>query len=124
MPTGSFFHSVGSSIRESFFRNTGIPYRNVIGLLLGFLAAALTLYSGVLTLEGAALWFVALLIITMAILVLVRPYHEARVDRFAWGLLVVVILGFGLGTLQFRTRGFWLWLWHQYLRIYTPHDII
>jgi hypothetical protein len=111
-------------LRESLFRNTGLPYRNLIGLALGFIAAVLLLYSGVLTLYGAAIFFVVLVIFTMTILVWARPYQEKVVDRFAWGLLVIIILGFGLGTLQYQTRHFWVWLWHQYLRIYMPHDII
>src|ERR1700704_1535633 len=88
--------SFQSAIRESFFRNTGIPYRNLIGLLLGFTASVLMLTSGVLTTSGASLWFVGLLSATLVILVLVRPYHEKKTDRFAWGLLVIVILGFGV----------------------------
>ena len=36
----SFKDFIGS-VRESFFRNTGIPYRNLVGLLLGFLAFSL-----------------------------------------------------------------------------------
>jgi len=112
------------SIRESFFRNTGIPYRNLIGLLLGFTASVLLLYSGVLTLYAASLWFVGVLIATMVILVVVRPYHEKAIDRFAWGLLVIIILGFGLGALEYQTRSWWIWLWNQYLRIDTAPELL
>lgn len=118
------FDSFQGSIRESLFRNTGIPYRNLIGLLLGFISSILMLSSGVLTTFGASLLFAGLLAATMLVLVLVRPSHEKKVDRFAWGLLVIVILGFGLGALEYQTRSWWIWLWRQYLRIKEPHDLI
>src|SRR6185436_18405433 len=119
----SFKDFIGS-VRESFFRNTGIPYRNLVGLLLGFLAAALLLYGQVIGMFWASVSFVVILVLTMLILVLVRPYNEKAVDRFAWGLLVIIILGFGLGTMQFYTRFFWLGLWARYLRIDSAPEFI
>lgn len=116
--------SFQSSIRESFFRNTGIPYRNLIGLVLGLTASVLLLSSGVITTFGASLWFVGILATTMVILVWVRPFQEQKIDRFAWGLLVIIILGFGLGTLIYQTRSWWIWLWRQYLRINTPSELL
>jgi hypothetical protein len=116
--------SFQGSIRESFFRNTGIPYRNLIGLLLGFTASALLLSGEVLTIYWASLLFASLLAATMITLVLFRPYNEKKVDRFAWGLLVIVLLGFGFGILEYQTRSWWIWLWRQYLRIKEPHDLI
>ena len=116
--------SFQSSIRESFFRNTGIPYRNLIGLLLGFTASVLLLIGGVLTIYWASLLFASLLAATMVTLVLFRPYNEKKIDRFAWGLLVIILLGFGLGILEYQTRSWWIWLWRQYLRIKEPHDLI
>ena len=125
MPTTrSFLDSAMDALRESFFRNTGLPYRNLIGFLLGFTAAVLLLSSGALTILQASVWFVVFLIGTMAVLVLVRPYRERKVDRFAWGLLVIIILGFGLGGLEYQTRFWWVWLWRQYIRIKEPHDLI
>jgi hypothetical protein len=121
---GNSWSAFQGSIRESFFRNTGIPYRNLIGLLLGFTSSVLLLYGGVLTLYAASLWFVGVLIATMVILVVVRPYHEKAIDRFAWGLLVIIILGFGLGTLEYQTRSWWIWLWNQYLKIDTPPELL
>lgn len=118
------WNSFQSSIRESFFRNTGIPYRNLIGLLLGFTASVLMLTSGVLSTSGASLWFVSLLSATLLILVVVRPYHERKIDRFAWGLLVIVILGFGLGALEYQTRSWWIWLGRKYLSINTAPELL
>ena len=118
------WESFQGSIRESFFRNTGIPYRNLIGLLLGFTAALLLLISGALTTFGVAVGFVSLLAATLFILVVVRPYHEKKVDRFAWGLLVIVILGFGLGALEYQTRSWWIWLGRKYLSINTPPELL
>jgi len=112
------------SLRESLFRNTGIPYRNLIGLMLGSIASILLLSSGVLTVPGAAIWFVVALALTALLLVLVRPYHERKVDRFAWGLLVIIVLGFGLGALIYQYRAWWKWLWNQYRRINTPDELI
>jgi hypothetical protein len=118
------WNSFQGSLRESLFRNTGIPYRNLIGLLLGFTSSVLLLSSGVLTTSGASLWFVGILAVTMVILVVVRPYHEKKIDRFAWGLLVIIILGFGLGALEYQTRAWWVWLWRQYLRINTAPELL
>lgn len=112
------------TLRESFFRNTGRSYRNLVGLLLGYAASTLLLSGGVMTTTGAALWFVGTLTIIMLLLVLVRPYSGEDVDRFAWGFLVIIMLGFGVGTLIFHYAKWWKWLWHQYLRIKYPHDII
>jgi hypothetical protein len=116
--------SFQGAIRESFFRNTGIPYRNLIGLLLGFTSSVLLLTSGAMTTFGASLWFVGMLVATMLILVMVRPYHEKKIDQFAWGLLVIIILGFGLGTLEYQTRSWWIWLWRKYLLINTPSELL
>jgi hypothetical protein len=112
------------SLQESLFRNTGITYRNAICLLLGYTASTLLLSSGALTPSGAAWTFALALALTMVLLVLVRPYSEKAVDRFAWGLLVVTIIGFGLGSLIHGYRMWWKWLWHQYLRINEPHEIL
>jgi hypothetical protein len=112
------------SLRESLFRNTGIPYRNLIGLILGATASTLLLSSRALEIFGATLWFVVALIITALLLVLVRPYHERKVDRFAWGLVVIIVLGFGLGALIYQYRAWWKWLWNQYRRINTPDELI
>ena len=116
--------SFQGSIRESFFRNAGVPYRNLIGLLLGFTSTVLLLSSGALTIFGASLWFVGLLAVTMVSLVAVRPYREKKIDHFAWGLLVIVILGFGLGALEYQTRSWWIWVWRQYLRINTAPELL
>jgi hypothetical protein len=115
---------VKHSLRESLFRNTGIPYRNLIGLILGSTASLLLLSSSTLFIRGVALWFVAALVLTALLLVLVRPNHERKVDRFAWGLLVIIVLGFGLGALTFQYRHWIKWLWHQYLRINEPHELL
>lgn len=111
-------------LRESLFRNTGVPYRNVIGLLLGFIAALLLLSSGALTSWGATWWFVAGLGLILVLFVVVRPNEQNRVDRFSWGLLVIVNLGFGLGTLFHGYREWWKWLWRQYRRIDQPHELL
>jgi hypothetical protein len=111
-------------LRESLFRNIGVPYRNLIGLLLGVVAALLLLSSHTWTIGVAAWVFVVTLAITMVLLVAVRPSVEKEIDRFAWGLLVIIVLGFGLGSLIYQTRSWWLWLWHQYLRINTPAEIL
>lgn len=121
---GNLWNSFQDSIRESFFRNTGIPYRNLIALLLGVTSSVLLLTSGVLTIYWVSLLFAVLLGTTLMAFVLFRPNNEKKVDRFAWGLLVIVLLGFGLGALEYQTRSWWVWLWHQYLRIKQPHDLI
>lgn len=112
------------SLRESLFRNVGVPYRNFIGLILGATASLLPLTSGTWTIEAVIWVFVIALGITMLLLVGVRPNVEKELDQFAWGLLVIIILGFGLGALIYRTRSWWIWLWHQYLRINNTGAIL
>jgi hypothetical protein len=111
-------------LRESLFRNVGVPYRNLIGLLLGATASLLPLTSGAATTLWATWVFLSLLGITMVLLVAVRPRVEAELDRFAWGLLVIIVLGFGLGALIYQTRSWWIYLWHQYLKINNTGAIL
>ncbi len=111
-------------LRESLFRNVGVPYRNLIGLLLGATASFLPLTSGTWTIWWATWVFVGALAITMLLLVTVRPYIEREFDRFAWGLLVIIVLGFGLGALIYESRSWWIWLWQQYLRINNTGAIL
>jgi hypothetical protein len=111
-------------LRESLFRNIGVPYRNLIGLLLGVTASLLPLTSGTWTISWAAWVFVGALGITMVLLVAVRPKIEKELDRFAWGLLVIIVFGFGLGALIYQTRSWWIYLWHQYLRINNTGAIL
>jgi hypothetical protein len=110
--------------RESLFRNAGLPYRNSVGLLLGFVAAILLLSSGLLNELGAAWVFLACISLIVLALFGVRPYKEKELDRFAWGVFVIVVLGFGLGTLAYHYQGQIEWLWAQYRRIDEPHELI
>ncbi|HBB95089.1 MAG TPA: hypothetical protein DC054_06835 [Blastocatellia bacterium] len=112
------------SLRESLFRNIGVPYRNIIGLLLGFTASFLPLITGVWIIERVIWVFVGTLALTIVLLVVVRPNVEKDSDRFAWGLLVIIILGFALGALIYQAKPWWIWLWHQYLRINEPHELL
>ena len=116
--------SARTLLRESFFRNTGVRYRNMLGVLAGFTGSVLLLSGAELNIAWVALAFVGALFVTMALFVVVRPYNEKRVDRFAWGFLMIVVLGFGLGALTYQYRHWIKWLWHQYLRINEPHELI
>jgi hypothetical protein len=116
------------SLRESLFRNVGMSYRNLIGLLLGATASLLPMTTGSLA-PGRVAWiFLAALLGTIALLVIVRPNnlneHTKPVDQFAWGLLVILIFGFGLGALVYQARPWWNWLWRQYLKINEPHELV
>ena len=111
-------------LRESLFRNSEVRYRNIIGLLLGFVAAMLLLSSGALSSWGAAWWFVGALAATMAFFVVVRANEESPLDRFAWGLLPVIVLGFGSGALVYQTRSWSIWLWNKYRLINEPHELV
>ncbi len=111
-------------LRESLFRNSEVRYRNTIGLLLGFVAAMLLLSSGALSTWGAAWWFVGALAATMLLFILVRANEEFAVDRFAWGLPPVIVLGFGSGALLYQTRSWWIWLWNKYRLINEPHELV
>jgi hypothetical protein len=113
-----------SLLRESLFRNIGVSHRNLIGLLLGSTASVLLMSSKNLGIGGVTWVFVITLALTMVLLIVVRPSPERKLDRFAWGLLVVIILGFGLGALIYQYRAWWKWIWSQYRRIDTFDEII
>lgn len=112
------------SLRESLFRNVGMPYRNLIGLLLGTTASLLPLTSGIAGTGLIAGLFVALLVLTIVGLIWVRPTIEREVDRFAWGLVVIIVLGFGFGGILYQYRAWLKWLWNQYRRINEPHELV
>lgn len=111
-------------LRESLFRNVGMPNRNVIGFLLGAIAALLLLTSGTLSVSWVAWFFIFALGVLMFLLVVVRPSVEKELDRFAWGLLVVIMLGFGTGALVYLSRAWWIWLWGKYRLIDQPHELV
>lgn len=116
------------SLRESLFRNIGVPYRNIIGLLLGATAALLPLTSGTWSIQRVTGIFLLSLALTMVFLILVRPNivseYTKEFERFAWGLMVIMVLGFGFGALIFQSRSWWIWLWNQYRRINEPHELV
>lgn len=112
------------SLRESLFRNYGVPYRNLIGLLLGFTASFLPLTTHVLGLSTIVVVFLVLLGLTLILLILVRPYVESELDRFAWGLLVIILFGYGLGGLIYQSRAWWIWLWNKYRLISEPYQLV
>jgi hypothetical protein len=112
------------SLRESLFRNVGVPYRNMIGLLLGITASFLPLITGAWIMRWVIWVFVVMLALTMLFLVLVRPNVKKDSDQFAWGVLVIITLGFGLGALIYQAKPWWIWLWHQYMRINEAHELL
>lgn len=112
-----------AKLRESLFRNIGVPDRNLIGFLLGAIAALLLLTSGTLSVSWASWFFVFALGVLMFLLVIVRPNVEKELDRFAWGLLVIIILGFGSGSLIYQARSWWIWLWNEYLLINETREL-
>ena len=108
---------------EALFRNVGIPYRNLLSLLLGFIAPILLLSTNrVSNTTAASIYFGALLVIMF--LFVFRPYIEKEIDRFRWGVLVIVVFGFGLGALVYQYRAWGVWLWLQYRRINEPHELL
>lgn len=111
------------TLRESLFRNAGVSYRNLIGLLFGMTAALLVLTSNTWTMQQTVWVFLASLALILFLLVMVRPRMEKELDRFAWGLLVIINLGFGLGALIFQARAWWIWLWNKYRLIDQPHEL-
>ena len=128
----NFGRWIKNAIVESFFRNrrATMPYRDVMGLLLGFVTALLLLTSwtdsgGKLISESTAAWiFAVLVVLVLLLLVIVRPNEDSALDRFAWGVLVLVVLGFGAGALTFHYRDSFVWLWQQYLRIDTMAEVV
>lgn len=108
---------------EALFRNVGIPYRNLLSLLLGFIAPILLLSTNTVSnTTAASIYFGALVVVTF--LFVFRPYIEKEIDRFRWGVLVIVVFGFGLGALVYQYRAWGVWLWSQYRRINEPHELL
>ncbi|HEV7746653.1 MAG TPA: hypothetical protein VGO56_16780 [Pyrinomonadaceae bacterium] len=112
------------NIRESFFRNIGLPQRNLIAFVLGLIAALLPLTSGIWNPKWATWIFVGSLALIAILLVAMRPNAEKEMDRFSWGVLVIVILGFGVGAIIYQAHPWWVWLWNQYRRINEPHELV
>lgn len=125
-------HWIRKGVVESFFRYkaTAIPYRKTMGFLLGFIASLLLLTSWtdggnkLIAESTAALVFAALVGVVVVLLVFVRPNREAALDRFTWGVLVIMVLGFGAGALCFHYRDNIVWVWNQYQTINSPSRII
>ena len=111
-------------LRESLFRNVGVPYRNFIALLLGVTGALLPLTSQTWTISTATWVFLIALVLTMFLLVVVRPNAKKKSDLFSWGLLVIILLGFGFGALVYQSRSWWIWLWNKYRLINEPHELL
>lgn len=112
-----------AKLLESLFRNVGMPRRNLIGFLLGAIASLLLLTSGMQSVLWVIWSFVFSLGVLMFLLVIVRPI-ERELNRFAWGLLVIILLGFGSGALIYQARSWWIWLWNQYRRINEAHELV
>jgi hypothetical protein len=112
------------TLRESLFRNAGVSYRNLIGLLFGIVAALLVLTSNTWTMPQTVWVFLGSLALILFLLIIVRPRVEKELDRFAWGLLVITNLGFGLGALVYQARTWWVWLWNKYRLIDQPHELV
>lgn len=120
-----------SQIRHAFFRNVAAPHRNVIAFVLGLIAALLPLTSRIWTLRWATWVFGGAVLVIVFLLITIKPgsREEAEcpqkaIDRFAWGLLVMMIVGFGMGSLVYQARPWWVWLWNQYRRINEPPELI
>lgn len=128
----AWFTWIKEGLVESFFRYKAstIPYRKTLGFLLGFIAALLLLTSwtdsGAKPIaEGtAALIFAVLVGLIFVLLVIVRPNDEGALDRFTWGVLVIIVLGFGTGALAFHYRENVVWLWHQSRNIDSSPRVI
>lgn len=105
-------------------RTVGVPYRNVTALLLGLIAALLPLTSQTWSISTAIWIFVSMLLLTMFLLIVLRPSGETKPDLFSWQLLVIVVLGFGLGALLYQARSWWIWLWNKYRLINEPHELL
>lgn len=111
-------------LREALFRNVGTSYRNQIGFVFGAVASLLLLTSGTWSVSLAAWFFIYALGVLMFLLIVVRPNVEKEVDRFAWGLLVIIMLGFGCGATMYQARSWWIWLWNKYRLIDQPQEIV
>src|ERR1044072_1645256 len=120
------WHSGGGrlNIQESLFRNIGVPKKNLIAFMLGLIASLLPLTSGIWNQKWTTWIFVGSLALITILLVAIRPNAEREMDRFSWGVLVIVILGFGVGALTYQARPWWVWLWNQYRRINEPHELV
>jgi len=128
----AWFKWIKEGVVESFFRYKAstVPYRKTMGFLLGFIAALLLLTSWTdsgakpIAESTAALIFAVLVGLILVLLVIVRPNDEGALDRFTWGVLVIVVLGFGIGVLAFHYRENVVWLWHQSRNIDSSPRVI
>lgn len=111
-------------LREALFRNVAMSGRNLIGFLLGAIASLLLLANAPWRVSWATWTYLLALGILMFLLVIVRPAAEKELDRFAWGLLVIIILGFGTGALIYQARSWWVWLWGKYRLVNEPHELV
>lgn len=116
------------TFRENFvgllFRNVGVPARNSIAFSLGLFAALLLLSSAVLDIGFVAIVFGSAVGAVIVLFLLVRPSEEGRVDRFSWGITVIIVLGFGVGALLFQYRDGIIWLWSHALMINTVKRVL
>lgn len=123
--------AIALQIRHAFFRNVAAPHRNVIAFVLGLIAALLPLTSRIWTLRWATWIFAGAVLVIVFLLIAIKlgsreeiECPQKTIDRFAWGLVVIMIVGFGVGSLIYQARPWWVWLWNQYRRINEPPELI
>jgi hypothetical protein len=108
---------------EALYRDANRQYAKLVSLLLGFVTAVLLLSSNAITNAWAAIIFSVAVLLTAALFIF-RPLTQRETRAFAWGYVVLIVLGFGLGALVHQYRGWGVWLWLHYRRIHDPKDLL
>lgn len=109
----------------NWLRKTVVPHK-LLSFCLGFLAAGIPLAVGAMGYWVAAGVFLSALALLIIVLFVVKP-NPHRVMKFAesrWGVFSIIVLGFGVGTLCYRYRIWFRWLWEEFRKIDKPHEWI
>jgi hypothetical protein len=117
---------------EALFRNIGYLDRNLIAICLGFIAAILLLSARTMPpggLSGLFTWvsyvYAALVLVMLLVLFVVRPLNwDDRPNLFRWGVVTLLLLGFGIGALVYRYRDWFVWIWNHLENINTPPKLL
>jgi hypothetical protein len=117
---------------EALFRNIGYLDRNLIAVCLGFVAAVLLLSARTMpasSLSGLSSWvsyvYAALVLVVLLVLFVVRPLDwDDRPNLFRWGVVTLLLLGFGVGALVYRYRGWFVWIWTHLETINTAPRVL
>lgn len=100
-------------------KSTTIPHNLLLSFFLGFIAAVLPLaVSRMGDKRSGEVYLIAFAFLVLVLLIVrPKPFKEINFKRSRWGILSIMVLGFGIGALCYRYRHWFRWLWEQFRRI-------